>query len=200
MGPFTQPVSGTATVEKEPLKLTSYSQKLRSCSSYRHHANTYVAVGLLVTWSLAQKLCAPFSVFFFFFPFLNSLSELILSSTPPQAPSSLELRGPGRRDFIILPLSRCISSDAIMINVNHAGFTACLFYGAVGSAELGPSTRAPAGSVRTWTGRGFGGCLAPRLGCNVAPFSEAALTEAALSVTSKHSPRFPENALTRLLL
>lgn len=102
------------------------------------------------------------------FPLFYSLSELILSPTLPQAPSSLELRGPGRRDFIILPLSRCISSDGIMININHAGFTACLFYGAVGSAELGPSTRAPAGSVRTWTGRGFGGCLASRLGCNVA--------------------------------
>lgn len=28
-------------------------------------------------------------------------------------------------------LSQCISSDVIMINVNHAGFTVCLFYGAV---------------------------------------------------------------------
>lgn len=165
MGPFTQSVSGTATVEKEPFKLTSYSQKLRSgCSSYGHHANAYVGLGPLVTWNLAQKLCALVSFFFF-----HSLSELILSSTLPQAPSSLELRGPGRRDFIILPLSHCVRSDAIMINVNHAGFTACLFYGAVGSAELGPSRRAPAGSVRTWSGRGFGGCLASRLGCNVAP-------------------------------
>lgn len=42
-----------------------------------------------------------------------------------------------------------------MINVNHAGFTVCLFYGAVGRVELGPSTRAPAGSIRRWTG-GFG--------------------------------------------
>lgn len=44
-----------------------------------------------------------------------------------------------------------------MINVNHAGFTVCLFYGAVGRVELGPSTRAPAGSVRRWSG-GFGCC------------------------------------------
>lgn len=113
-------------------------------------------------------------LFFFLFFFLHwihfySLSELILSSTLSQAPSSLELRGPGQCGFIILPLSRCVSSDAIMINVNRAGFTVCLFYGAVGSAELGPSTRAPAGSMRTWTGRGFGWCFASRLGCNVAP-------------------------------
>lgn len=37
-----------------------------------------------------------------------------------------------------MALSQCISSDVIMINVNHAGFTVCLFYGAVGRVELGP--------------------------------------------------------------
>lgn len=30
------------------------------------------------------------------------------------------------------------------MNVNRAGFTVCLFYGAVGRVELSPSTRAPA--------------------------------------------------------
>lgn len=60
-----------------------------------------------------------------------------------------------------MALSHCISSDVILINVNHAGFTVCLFYGAVGRVELGPSTRSPAGSVGRWNGRGgggFGGC------------------------------------------
>lgn len=42
----------------------------------------------------------------------------------------------------------------IMINANHAGFTVCLFYGAVGRVELGPSTSAPAESMRRWIGRG----------------------------------------------
>lgn len=54
----------------------------------------------------------------------------------------------------------------IMINVNHAGFTVCLFYGAVGRVELGPSTRAPAGSIRRWTG-GIWTMFALILGCNV---------------------------------
>lgn len=40
--------------------------------------------------------------------------------------------------FHCTALSQCISSDVIMINVNHAGFTVCLFYGAVGRARPGP--------------------------------------------------------------
>lgn len=39
-----------------------------------------------------------------------------------------------------------ISSDVMVIHVNQAGFTVCLFYGAVGRTEHGPSMRAPAGS------------------------------------------------------
>lgn len=64
-------------------------------------------------------------------------------------------------------LSRCVSSDVIMINVNHAGFTVCLFYGAVGRAGLGPSARAPAGSAKRWT-RGPGWCLPSYSACNTA--------------------------------
>ena len=40
--------------------------------------------------------------------------------------------------FHCTALSQCISSDVIMINVNHAGFTVCLFHGAVGRARPGP--------------------------------------------------------------
>lgn len=65
--------------------------------------------------------------------------------------------------FHCIALSQCISSDVIMINVNHAGFTVCLFYGAFGSVELGPSTRAPACSGR-WTG-GFAWRFDLILGC-----------------------------------
>lgn len=46
----------------------------------------------------------------------------------------------------------------IVINANHAGFTVCLFYGAVGRVKLGPSMSAPAESTGRWTG-GFGRCL-----------------------------------------
>lgn len=46
----------------------------------------------------------------------------------------------------------------IVINANHAGFTVCLFYVAVGRVKLGPSMSTPAESTGRWTG-GFGPCL-----------------------------------------
>lgn len=47
----------------------------------------------------------------------------------------------------------------IVINANHAGFTVCLFYGAVGRVMLGPSMSAPAESTGRWRGGGGRGDL-----------------------------------------
>lgn len=69
---------------------------------------------------------------------------VIITEEPVKVPLSGPTPPP-ECDFALWPSVTPLSSDVIVINVNHAGFTVCLFYGAVGRVELSPSKRAPAG-------------------------------------------------------
>lgn len=88
----------------------------------------------------------------------HSLSQHNSWSAPPQPSRSV--------CFHCTALSQCISSDVIMINVNHAGFTVCLFYSAVGRVRPGPIYENS--RWQPWRRWNWGGDLDDvLLGCNV---------------------------------
>lgn len=164
MGPFSQTVSGTATVEKSLLNKW-LSQKLHVFKALLTRDTGVTQIYWSLPCLTPMMICA-FRVTLF--AVWNSFTSLLLNFTYNEflfvivttvLTRPLMCRQASQSVwFHCMALSQCISSDVIMINVNHAGFTVCLFYGAVGRVALGPSTRAPAGSVRRWTG-GFGWCL-----------------------------------------
>lgn len=96
--------------------------------------------------------------FFHIWWILIRYRSIILGAPPPQPSRSV--------CFHCTALSQCISSDVIMINVNHAGFTVCLFYSAVGRVRPGPIYENS--RWQPWRRWNWGGDLDDvLLGCNV---------------------------------